>query len=374
MMQPRAVVRFLPDNRRLHLQDGPIDLIIEANGQPDAVRVAYEAAERRFVTILDELCAELPLLRTAVNGDSAGNCSTDARREGTASEAAEKLSFCHPEPAPFAGEGSAVRRSPGKKQIPHPVQNTNEVRNDIVASFSAACSAIHGTGRILKGAIARRMFEAVSPYAQRSFITPMAAVAGAVSEAVLESMTSAANLQRAYVNNGGDIALHLAAGESFTIGMVDRPDCPSLFGTTEISSNDPIRGVATSGWRGRSFSLGIADAVTVLADSAAAADAAATVIANAVDVPGHASIVRVRACEISPDSDLGERLVTRGVGELTAQEVEHALDAGAAVAEQLLRRGLIRAAALSLCNTRRIVSPPSDKLGFAAPQRIAQHA
>jgi len=341
MMQPRAVVRFLLDNRRLHLQDGPIDLIIEANGQRDAVRVAYEAAERRFVTILDELCAELPLLRTAVSGDSDGSCSGNPIREGMA---------------------SAVPKSFGNSGVLTPEVAAVDFR------------AVHDAGRGLKGAIARRMFEAVSPYAQGCFITPMAAVAGAVSEAVLESMTSAANLQRAYVNNGGDIALHLAAGESFTIGMVDRPDCPSLFGTTEISSNDPIRGVATSGWRGRSFSLGIADAVTVLADSAAAADAAATVIANAVDVPGHASIVRVRACEISPDSDLGERLVTRGVGELTAQEVEQALDAGAAVAEQLLRQVLIRAAALSLCNTRRIVSPPSDKPGFAAPQRIAQHA
>jgi uncharacterized protein len=298
MMQSRAVVRTLPDNRRLHLQDGPIDLIVEANGEPDAVRTAYHAATRRFATILDELCMELPLLRTAVTANSA-------------------------------------RPS---------------------------------------GAIARRMFEAVSPYAQECFITPMAAVAGAVAEAVLASMTSAADLQRAYVNNGGDIALHLAAGRSFTIGMVDRPDAPSLFGTTEISSNDPIHGAATSGWRGRSFSLGIADAVTVLADSAASADAAATVIANAVDLPGHASIFRVRACDISPESDLGGRLVTRGVGELTAQEAEHALDAGAAVAEQLLRQGLISAAALSLCNTRRVVSPPVDKLEFNAPLRIAQHA
>ena len=66
-----------------------------------------------------------------------------------------------------------------------------------------------------------------------------------------------------------------------------------------------MRGIATSGWRGRSFSLGIADAVTVLADRAAAADAAATIIANAVDLPGHPAIVRVPACELAPDSDLG---------------------------------------------------------------------
>jgi ApbE superfamily uncharacterized protein (UPF0280 family) len=297
-MRPRAVVRLLPDGRRLHLQDGPIDLIIEANGEPQVVHAAYGAATHRFATILDELCAELPLLRTAVSGDSARP----------------------------------------------------------------------------NGAIARKMFEAVFPHAQRDFITPMAAVAGAVAEAVLESMTSVAKLKHAYVNNGGDIALHLAAGENLTIGMVDRPDRPSLFGTTEIFSDDPIRGVATSGWRGRSFSLGIADAVTVLADTAASADAAATIIANAVDLPGHASIVRACACDISPDSDLGERLVTRGVGELTRQEIERALDTGAAVAEELLQRGLIRAAALSLSDERRAVSPSVDGTRFIAPLRIAQHA
>ena len=44
-------------------------------------------------------------------------------------------------------------------------------------------------------------------------------------------------------------------------------------------TGSPVRGVATSGWRGRSHSLGIADSVTVLAATAAMADAAATVIA-----------------------------------------------------------------------------------------------
>ena len=135
--------------------------------------------------------------------------------------------------------------------------------------------------------MARRMVAAVMPYATQCFITPMAAVAGAVAEEILAAMLSVADLARAYVNDGGDIALHLSAGENFVVGMVERPDRPSLFGTTTLNASDAVRGIATSGWRGRSFSLGIADAVTVLADSAAAADAAATIIANAVDLPGH---------------------------------------------------------------------------------------
>ena len=109
-----------------------------------------------------------------------------------------------------------------------------------------------------------------------------------------------------------------------------------------------MRGVATSGRHGRSFSLGIADAVTVLARCASQADAAATIIANAVDLPGHPAIVRMPASELQPDSDLGARLITRDVGHLTDGEIETALDAGARRARELLSSGLIEGAALRL--------------------------
>ena len=39
-------IRWLADGKRLHLQEGPIDLIIEAYGTDDDVRSAYEAAIR----------------------------------------------------------------------------------------------------------------------------------------------------------------------------------------------------------------------------------------------------------------------------------------------------------------------------------------
>jgi len=199
------------------------------------------------------------------------------------------------------------------------------------------------------------MAAAVAPYAERNFITPMAAVAGAVAEEILDTMTSAANLSRAYVNDGGDIALHLAPGEQFVAGMAERPERLSLFATATLDSNQPVRGIATSGWRGRSFSLGIADAVTVLAERAAMADAAATIIANAVDLPGHPNVVRVPACDLAPDSDLGGRLITQNVGELIASEIAAALDAGAAVSESLLSEGLIHSAALHLQGRTRVV-------------------
>jgi uncharacterized protein len=213
------------------------------------------------------------------------------------------------------------------------------------------------------------MHAAVQPYASQVFMTPMAAVAGAVAEEILEAMISNANLSRAYVNDGGDIALHLAPGESFVVGMVERPDGTSLLGTTAIEFHDPIRGIATSGWRGRSFSLGIADAVTVLADTAAMADAAATMVANAVDLPGHPKVERVRAIDLAPDSDLGERLVTQWVGELAPDEIRDALAAGMQVAEALRGCGLIRAAALNLQGETRVVVP--IETGFAPPPSAA---
>ena len=260
----RAQIRRI--GRRLHLQDGPIDLIVEAFGAD--VDAAYRAAAERFVTILDELCTELPLLRSGASRP--------------------------------------------------------------------------------QGVVARRMWEAVQPFARGVFITPMAAVAGAVAEEVLGAMTAASKLQRAYVNNGGDIAVALAPGESLRIGMVDRPDQPGMFGAMLLSAEQPVRGIATSGWRGRSFSLGIADAVTVLAETAAMADAAATIIANAVDLPGHAAIERRPAQDLAPDNDLGARLVTVAVRALTEAEKAQALESGCRAAEMCLGRRLIHAAALHL--------------------------
>jgi ApbE superfamily uncharacterized protein (UPF0280 family) len=287
-------IGWLADGRRLHLQDGPIDLIVEARGSEDNLRAAYDAAARRLTGLLDELCDELPLLRAAAD----------------------------------------------PKQC------------------------------LLRGVVARRMHAAVSPLAADHFITPMAAVAGAVAEEILNVMVRAARLERAYVNNGGDIALHLADGAQFTVGLVDRPDRPGLMATTVIAAPDPSRGIATSGRHGRSFSLGIADAVTVLARTAAEADAAATIIANAVDLPGHPAILRCRADELRPDSDLGARLVTRHVGVLEQCEVFSALEAGADKARILLAAGLIDSAALRLQGETRVVSP--RKFGAEIPPAVSR--
>lgn len=216
-----------------------------------------------------------------------------------------------------------------------------------------------------KGVIAKTMWQATAMHAG-GFVTPMAAVAGAVADYVLAEMRAgAAPLTKAYVNNGGDIAFHLAPGETLTAAVAG-----GLVEHVRVTSDSRVRGIATSGWRGRSHSLGIADAVTVLAETAAAADVAATLIANAVDLPGHSGIARVPACDLAPDSDLGARLVTCAVGTLTEAESARALRRGERVANEMRARGVIEAAALMLNDLTRVVG----RLPLTAPRRETSDA
>ena len=217
----------------------------------------------------------------------------------------------------------------------------------LLEELVAELPALRCENAALSGPIARVMAQAAAPF-RPAFITPMAAVAGAVAETVLAAMVGPA-MRRGYVNNGGDIALYLRAGESLRCAIAGSED------RILVRSGDPVRGIATSGWRGRSWSLGIADSVTVLAKTAAMADAAATMIANAIDVAEHPGIARQPACKLQADSDLGARLVTVGVGGLTDLDIATALSRGEAYAQNLQTRGLIASAALYLRNECRTV-------------------
>ena len=212
----------------------------------------------------------------------------------------------------------------------------------VLAELVVELPALRGVDAVVSGGIARAMAAAVAPF-RPDFVTPMAAVAGAVADAVLASLVGP-GITRAYANNGGDIAVFLAPGQALTCALVGA----TALGRVQMRAEDPARGIATSGRGGRSFSFGIADAVTVLARTAAMADAAATMIANAVDVPGHPGILRKAAQEVQVDSDLGARLVTVEVPELSAVEAGAALNAGLRVAQGYLARGLIEGAGLFL--------------------------
>ncbi|MCX7265450.1 MAG: UPF0280 family protein [Betaproteobacteria bacterium] len=275
--------RLLSPNR-WHFQHGPIDLIIQADGDQACVARAHEQAWGKFQDVLPTLAGELSVLRQAVQAQ-ANN--------------------------PF------------------------------------------------NGAIARMMWEACAPLANAfitghdGFITPMAAVAGSVAQSMLACYQQS-GVTRAWVNNGGDIALHLTEGTSSRIGLVSDiarawakvPGAQDLLdGELHVTAQMPVRGIATSGWRGRSHSLGIADSVTVLAMTASQADAAVTLIANAVNI-SDARIVRQPANQLRDDSDLGERCVTVAVPSLPAHLVAQALAKGHACAQDLQARGLVHAALL----------------------------
>lgn len=270
---------------RWHFQQGPIDIVIATEGEALAVEAAHAAAWARFQPLLAELVAELPQLRQ-----------------------------------PVAATGA------------NPLQ----------------------------GVVARRMWNACAPLreAAQGFITPMAAVAGAVAQELITHYQRP-GVHRAWVNNGGDIALHLAPGQSARVGLLadlSRFDADALACTVAgtlrtdagftVQQASPVRGVATSGWRGRSQSMGIADSVTVLAATAAQADAAATTIANAVNIDD-ARIGRAPAGSLRDDCDLGDRLVTVAVPTLPAALVQQALQAGLACASALQQAGCIHAALLA---------------------------
>jgi len=210
---------------------------------------------------------------------------------------------------------------------------------------------------VLLGPVATRMGRACAPFARDfgRFITPMAAVAGAVADHLIVTLRRT-GIDRAYINNGGDIALHLTDGQAFDVGVVANAYAPQLDGGLRIDADAPVRGIATSGWRGRSFSLGIADSVTVLALDGAAADAAATMIANEVDIE-HPAIERAPADQLRDDTDLGARLVTVDVRVLPFPAVDTALDRGLAFARRCQQRGLVHAALLTLQGRTRMLNP-----------------
>ncbi|MEJ8573631.1 UPF0280 family protein [Microbaculum marinum] len=220
-----------------------------------------------------------------------------------------------------------------------------------------------GGGAAPETPVGRRMHAACLPFAG-TFVTPMAAVAGSVADELLAAMLDASGLDKAFVNDGGDIAVHCAPGHTLDIGVAGDfggGTMPGLNGLLRIDAQAGIGGVATSGARGRSFSLGIADSVTVLAGTAAAADVAATLIANAVDTD-HPAIVRQRARDIAPDSDLGDRLATVAVGDLPPASADAALEAGRAYAGRLAGRGLIVDAALMLQGRSVVLDTQKSKL------------
>lgn len=375
---------------RLHFQHGPIDLILEAFGPEEEIAAAYRQAWAAFCPVLDDLVAVLPLLRMPVTHlarqTADGNGAPEgverlAGGEGPATPSGQGPTAPPNRPrspcggwmrsGPHAPAPDAVQPGQRPTRFPEPVSadaRCADVEGQVLAPAPARRSTASDSTRsrsalasaMAPGSVAERMLLATAPHGP-AMVTPMAAVAGAVADHVLTAMVASRRLSRAYVNNGGDVALWLSPGTVLTAA-----GGPDLSARIRLTAEDPVRGIATSGWRGRSHSLGIADAVTVLARTASEADAAATLIANAVDLPDHPAICRRPARDLSPDSDLGERPVTVAVGPLAADEIARALAAGRDAAEAMRRRRLVHAAALWLGGGVETVGTALPSAGSAA--------
>ena len=214
--------------------------------------------------------------------------------------------------------------------------------------------------------IAQKMQQATQEF-HPDFITPMAAVAGSVADSVLEVLTSGFILEKAYVNNGGDVSFYLKKGQSMKSSLASMPNT-----FTKIKYEDKSRGVATSGWRGRSFSLGIADSVTVLANNAAMADAAATMIANSVDLKDHHLIKKKYAQYLNDSSDLFGQMVTTEVGKLSQKDIIKAINNGHNKAKMYLGNNLINSALIQLCGCFCIVQKTSSTLNIINKSTLKQ--
>lgn len=111
-------------------------------------------------------------------------------------------------------------------------------------------------------------------------VGPMAAVAGAIAEYVGNGLLDK-GLKEVIVENGGDLFLKRSRECTIAVFAGESP-LSNRIGIKVAPADMPVGICTSSGTIGHSLSFGNADSVTVLADSAVLADAAATRIGNEV--------------------------------------------------------------------------------------------
>ncbi len=174
-------------------------------------------------------------------------------------------------------------------------------------------------------------------------LTPMASVAGAIADAVATFLV-ARGMTKVIVDNGGDLAIRIGdPQERVRVGVRSKVDRRDLDKILVLTGQRPSWGVATSGLGGRSLTRGIAWSATAIAENGALADAAATSLANSTWVEW-SGIERKKACELDPQSDIGELEVTVKIGELPPDVASLGLRKGVEKARLLMERGAISGA------------------------------
>jgi len=145
---------------------------------------------------------------------------------------------------------------------------------DLFPEFAATLTPM--PDEILTPPIIRAMLAA----GRTASVGPMAAVAGAIAEFVGKGLIDD-GCNEVIVENGGDIYLRRSTDCTIAVFAGESPLSNRV--GLKLGSDDMPAGICTSsGTIGHSLSMGMADSVTVLADSAILADAAATRIGNDV--------------------------------------------------------------------------------------------
>jgi ApbE superfamily uncharacterized protein (UPF0280 family) len=193
--------------------------------------------------------------------------------------------------------------------------------------------------------LAARMIESVMAVGDED-LTPMAAVAGTIADAVADHLCER-GMTKVVVDNGGDVAVRLGGREAVTVGIRPAVEESEISHVISLGPEAHSWGIATSGLGGRSFTRGIASAATVVARNASLGDAAATAVANAsfVDDP---LVFRRPARELDPCTDIPDLPVTVKVGRLGDEKKALAVANAIQKANELIHREVILGAFVSV--------------------------
>ncbi len=132
-------------------------------------------------------------------------------------------------------------------------------------------------------ALAPKIVRTMIQAGETAGVGPMAAVAGAMAEAVGRDLLT--HSRQVVVENGGDI--FMKTDRPMVVGLFAGASSMSMrIGIKVPSTADGIGLCTSSATVGHSLSKGNADAVCVVSPSCALADAAATAIGNLVTSPG----------------------------------------------------------------------------------------
>jgi len=269
----RLRVAWLSDGKRLHLQNGPLNLILQAFGPPSEVGRAYDAAIERARALVFELAEDVPRLQGGLTPNTA-----------------------------------VGRRA------------------------SAACAEVTGA------------------------LGPVTAVTGAVADEVLAALVQGGPLDRAFVNNRGCLAFHLAEGQSITPLAMDWAEFPRQEAKLPIRSEVRTRALVCAGWRFDGMAFGYVDRIYTAAPSSAVAEAAlGSICARMVPATGAQS---VPATIIMPESVLGDLAVYPSRQDISGDEAAVLIAQGGEMADALFAAGTVTFAVMELKEAHFLASAP----------------